>query len=579
MNKNKKKWTVAASLICAGILAQNVQAQENTVAMDTVPVVDTVTATPQANPIVADNSNDKSVGIFEEESNETEPVSAVSESNDWVMKIEPEAGRQVEISTYPYTNYFTMDRAAGGYDKLVAAAEANKDVIGYRIIDPMIDYMGRIFYDIELKTYADSKGGRYTDIFGSGISGLGEDISLSDLDKKYPDYTRTFEKINSFDRGEGQGFFTDKAEVESFAQKELKETDRTGLLDYKIVDADGHGAVYLLYVKTKTADDVKTIQMDRELLGKDFYYFSGNEEIVREENSGKYSIFGFKTEQEAKDWAESKKSEGLTDYEIIDLKAIYQSKYPGLNLRSSSPVQGLKSAEGYTINFNARTYKEGLLLKEKLLAAIKASRTKAQPEVKPSEQPTILTDAASKISISGSEKALNGAVKLDVKPVTDISAAALMGKKFDIYDLTPLDKDGNKVHVEGDITVTLPIKGKAVKVYYVLGNMTESLPFTQDDTTVSFIVTHFSQYAVVYDESQAPSDNSVIENYVPNQADNSYAAPAQFAAMEEIKTNKPTYSRVAARHALPKTGESTSLLSLFGLGVAGLGLSLRRRRP
>ena len=333
MNKNKKKWTVAASLICAGILAQNVQAQENTVAVDTVPVVDTVTATPQPNLVSAD-----------------------SESNDWIMKIEPEAGRKVEISTGG--NSFTLHGSAGGYDTLVAAAEANKDVIGYRIIDPVISN-GSLYYNIELKTYADSEGGRYTDIFGSySVSGLGADVTISDLNKKYPGYICIGENIG-LDWGEGKGFFTDKAEVESFAQKELKETDRTGLLDYKIVDADGHGAVYLLYVKTKTADDVKTIQMDRELLGKDYYYFSGNAEVVGEENSNKWSLFGFKTEQEARDWAESKKSEGLTDYEIIDLKAIYQSKYPGLNLRSSDPVQGLKSVEGYTINFNAALTKKG----------------------------------------------------------------------------------------------------------------------------------------------------------------------------------------------------------------------------
>ena len=545
MNKNKKKWTVAASLICAGILAQNVQAQENTVAVDTVPVVDTVTATPQPNPVSAD-----------------------SESNDWIMKIEPEAGRKVEISTGD--NSFTFYGSAGGYDTLVAAAEANKDVIGYRIIDPVIDDMGRIFYNIELKTYADSEGGRYADIFGgSNVSGLGSDVTVFDLDKKYPDYTRI--RASDYDWGQGQGFFTDKAEAENFAQKELKETNRTGLLDYKIVDADGHGAVYLLYVKTKTADDAKTIQMDRELLGKDFYYFAGTQEVVREENSNKLSRFGFKTEQEARDWAESKKSEGLTDYAIVNLN-------PELSLRSIGPGSGFQTSEGYIINFNARTYKEGLLLQEKLLAAIKASRTKTQPEVKPSEQPNILTDAASKISISGSEKALNGAVKLDVKPVTDISAAALLGKKFDIYDLTPLDKDGKKVHVEGDITVTLPIKGKAAKVYYVLGDMVESLPFTQDDATISFIVTHFSQYAVVYDEIQAPSDNSVIESYVPNQADSSYAAPAQFAAVEETKTDKPTYSRVATRHTLPETGTATSLLSLLGFISAGVGLALSRKK-
>ncbi|MGT2829674.1 KxYKxGKxW signal peptide domain-containing protein [Streptococcus hillyeri] len=218
-----------------------------------------------------------------------------------------------------------------------------------------------------------------------------------------------------------------------------------------------------------------------------------------------------------------------------------------------------------------------------------------------SNQIITFQDPATKVSVSAKKKDFNGAVGVRVVPMR----AAILGQApSDSYDITLVDAKGELVQPTGPVTVTAPANGIVDKVYYVLDDMKESLPFTLNaNGTVSFGVTHFSVYAIFYkqamndtkssDKSTPKGDDKVEQKSEPKEhmkqeQKRSEVAPKSNANQKEPKVThgiarKMTPSRRS--NQLPRTNsEETSLISIMmsALGVAGI-LSLvayvmKRRR-
>ncbi|HFI0700101.1 TPA: LPXTG cell wall anchor domain-containing protein [Streptococcus suis] len=170
----------------------------------------------------------------------------------------------------------------------------------------------------------------------------------------------------------------------------------------------------------------------------------------------------------------------------------------------------------------------------------------------------------------------------------------LAASPIDLYDIKTLDSAGQFVQITGEATVTLPVAdGKVVeKVIYFLPSTgaVEELPFTLDKEAnrVTFAVSHFSHYGVVYKASQAdsgtdvsqptnlPAGQTVQEGDTSEQetkSKNQSTSPSQQASVKPQTANKPQAK------TLPATGEVSSVLRLTGLGLLGLaGLAVKRRQ-
>lgn len=107
------------------------------------------------------------------------------------------------------------------------------------------------------------------------------------------------------------------------------------------------------------------------------------------------------------------------------------------------------------------------------------------------------------IAISGSHKALNGAERIEIVRLADAITPALQGKEYDLYDINLYNAAGEKVQITAPVTVTIPTTKQATAVYYVLLDAAENLAISNATaTSVSFEVSHFSEYAVVYGETK-----------------------------------------------------------------------------
>lgn len=217
----------------------------------------------------------------------------------------------------------------------------------------------------------------------------------------------------------------------------------------------------------------------------------------------------------------------------------------------------------------------------------------------------------------------------------------LVGKDFDLFDVEPVDKDGNVVDITSPATVSLPVDaGKQVtKVLYLPSpDKEESLAFETKElngkTYAIFTVNHFSQYAIVYlseevtdtatdktdtkpadttdkvDNSEEPSksndndskeeqtsEDKGISSQSPEKTSNnvtdkiiglgvdasellvtSHSDKSASTREQMMVAERQTPSRVDSRH-LPKTSDSKTLLATLGMTIlAALCLVKRKRR-
>ncbi|MGT2829675.1 hypothetical protein [Streptococcus hillyeri] len=223
------------------------------------------------------------------------------------------------------------------------------------------------------------------------------------------------------------------------------------------------------------------------------------------------------------------------------------------------------------------------------------------PQLDDSNQIISFTDTETRVTVSGKKKHLKEVAGIRVVPMQTPSLGTPVSES---YDIVLVDTKGETIQPSGPVVVTAPTKGIVDKVYYVLGEMKESLPFVQNSNgTVSFGVTHFSVYAIFYkqamndskssDTSTPKCDDKVEQKSEPKEhmkqeQKRSEEAPKSNANQKEPKVThgiarKMTPSRRATN--LPRTNSlETSLLSVMMsiLGVAGI-LSLvayvvKRRR-
>ena len=320
------------------------------------------------------------------------------------------------------------------------------------------------------------------------------------------------------------------ATIHQWMQKEYAESERTGLLGYEAIFGIGNRTVapYMqILFSVKGEDDAKTIEQDLKLFrNPDSYAYTtkySSELGFTAYNNKDFTQFGFKDLAAAEKWAKANLVEGSYKVESAPAGAFIRE---GINKEIILPAHAF-------VLFNAPTYRKGVELMASARQAQQVSwevNVVTQPDKQPSED--------SKPSENITEPTRPGNPAGDSKPSENITKPTQPGKP--VEDSKPSEN------------ITKP---------------TQPSKPAEDSKPVE----HPSQ-------SKQPFHKTGLgSNHDFNQQDTSYQAPASLTTKEE-KPDKPTYSRVAARHALPKTGESTSLLSLLGLGVAGVGLSLRRRR-
>ena len=155
----------------------------------------------------------------------------------------------------------------------------------------------------------------------------------------------------------------------------------------------------------------------------------------------------------------------------------------------------------------------------------------------------------------------------------------------DLYDIKTLDTTGQFVQIGGEAQVTLPVAPDRVveKVIYFLPSTgaVEELPFEWDKATntVSFKVSHFSHYGIIYQPVKNPNPNPTPP--AGQVTPNSQTKPASPQVPPTVTPQNLTVTPVtpqATSQTLPKTGEASSLMTAVGLDLASLALALRSRR-
>ncbi|GGE32903.1 LPXTG cell wall anchor domain-containing protein [Streptococcus himalayensis] len=168
--------------------------------------------------------------------------------------------------------------------------------------------------------------------------------------------------------------------------------------------------------------------------------------------------------------------------------------------------------------------------------------------------PSVLQGSSAGVTVTVSSQDAERIKSIRSTPVTNAQLPnGLSMKDVDLYDINPLDENGNVVQFSENATVTLPVaKGrKVLKVIYYLPETgtIEDLAFRYDARTnqVIFTMSQFSQYGIVYEPENASSTS-------------------QTAAKSE------------KGKLLPKTGDHVSLLGFVGAGLLSmLGLAYSRK--
>ncbi|WP_024378947.1 LPXTG cell wall anchor domain-containing protein [Streptococcus suis] len=228
-------------------------------------------------------------------------------------------------------------------------------------------------------------------------------------------------------------------------------------------------------------------------------------------------------------------------------------------------------------------------------SASEKQETKEQESSKLTSQYTYkdITGTSSSVNVRVHGQDVGKVASLSVKKENDPAVIAklpqaLAEQQVDLYDIKTLDATGQFVQVTEDATVTLPVAaGKEVdKVIYFLASTgaVEELPFTVDKATnqVSFVVSHFSHYGIVYQAnkpvSQAQSGST--GQSAPGKQETKQEAKEQAAPASPSKqaTAKSAPTSQPQAKSLPATGEAHSVLHMTGMGLLGLaGLVVKRR--
>ena len=187
--------------------------------------------------------------------------------------------------------------------------------------------------------------------------------------------------------------------------------------------------------------------------------------------------------------------------------------------------------------------------------------------------------------------------------VTVLNPSNAIDATHDLYDIHILNSDGSLYNLNNPVTVYLPANGYVSNLYYLgdIGETLEAISFRTDDDYVVFETSSFSQYAVVYGESN--KENTIIpptsEKHGGDSSDGTNTHSKVYTenvgqvdqaegsiSKNEVKENtqkdsnpvvETTDDQVAV---LPNTGVNEQGTTVFAalLAALGLGFLVRRRK-
>lgn len=175
------------------------------------------------------------------------------------------------------------------------------------------------------------------------------------------------------------------------------------------------------------------------------------------------------------------------------------------------------------------------------------------------------------VTVSGADSATIAAI--ETSRVTDQAILAKLPASLPqadtiLYDIKTVDDKGNFVQITEPATVTLAVdpSRQVGKVFYFLPEtgMIEELDFSRstDQKTVSFTVTHFSQYGVVYEtvssqnQPAAPNTKGQVTNPEQPKAKDSVANPEKPKAKDPItQSDKAKTQTSSGKLTSPQAGK------------------------
>lgn len=228
--------------------------------------------------------------------------------------------------------------------------------------------------------------------------------------------------------------------------------------------------------------------------------------------------------------------------------------------------------------------------------------TTPKPDSDPTPQPDApealaqereLIDPATGVRVILQKGELASIVRVKVSHIETNDAhtpAVLNAKDYDLFNITPIDKNEKVVAITKPATVLLPIDaGKVVdKVVYLPNtDKEESLPFTivsltdsngKKQSYVRFTAEHFSEYGLVYQaenqinlKSKEKQDNVAIsyplnlEQEVKVSSISRKYAANKTADVNSVQQTEPSVMSSSSKATLPDTGDHKTDLSQLGV--------------
>ena len=228
--------------------------------------------------------------------------------------------------------------------------------------------------------------------------------------------------------------------------------------------------------------------------------------------------------------------------------------------------------------------------------------TTPKPDSDPTPQPDApealaqereLIDPATGVRVILQKGELASIVRVKVSHIETNDAhtpAVLNAKDYDLFNITPIDKNEKVVAITKPATVLLPIDaGKVVdKVVYLPNtDKEESLPFTivsltdsngKKQSYVRFTAEHFSEYGLVYQaenqtnlKSKEKQDNVAIsyplnlEQEVKVSSISRKYAANKTADVSSVQQTEPSVMSSSSKATLPDTGDHKTDLSQLGV--------------
>lgn len=195
------------------------------------------------------------------------------------------------------------------------------------------------------------------------------------------------------------------------------------------------------------------------------------------------------------------------------------------------------------------------------------------------------------IVVKGTDKVLNRDSKLTIIKAT---SELLKDKKYDAFDIKILDKNGNEVQPNGEVTVIIKSKGNVKNVYHIT-DVLNPVDFKEDkDGNIVFKTNHFSVYALVYgdkvDDNTKPKDNVKPENKSKddkkpedntnskNEQSNNNNSKDDKGSKNNINTNTQN-KNVDVKTNIPKTSVSGGMYyAVFSILTLGGAIVISKKR-